>query len=381
MDGPARRRAGCGAARGGLSGKTPAVASPVPSLRRHAGRLEGADDLPGDPFMPVRRSVLALTLALGALLPAAAPASAQVSGKLVLYTSQPNTDAQQTLDAFTAKHPGVEASFVRDGTPKVLAKLRAEVAAGQPQADVLLIADSVTMEGLKQEGLLASYAAPAAAGYPAGTHDKDGFWFSTKLITTGIVYNTKAPVKPTSWLDLAKPEVKGQLQIPSPLTSGAAMIHAVTLTANLKDGWKYYEALKANGTLAAGANGDILKAVAGGEKLYGFIVDYMPIREKAKGAPVEFVFPKEGVSAVTEPVAILKSSRNPAAARAFVDFILSPEGQALAARQGYVPALPSAPLPAGYPARDAITVLNFDPAKALADDAKNKKTFQDIFAD
>lgn len=331
--------------------------------------------------MLARRSVLAFALLLGTALGAAAPAAADVAGKLVLYTSQPNADAQQTLDAFKAKYPAVDVSFVRDGTPKVLAKLRAEIAAGQPQADVLLIADSVTMEGLKQEGLLAAYASPATAAYPAGLHDKDNSWFATKLITTGIVYNTKAAMKPTSWLDMTKPEVKGQLQIPSPLTSGAAMIHAVSLTANLDGGWKYYEALKANGALANGANGDVLKAVAGGEKLYGFIVDFMPIREKAKGAPVEFVFPKEGVSAVTEPVAILKSSKNQEAARAFIDFLLSPDGQALAAKMGYVPALASAPLPAGYPARDAIKLLSFDAGKALAEDAKYKKTFQDIFVD
>ena len=66
--------------------------------------------------------------ALLALLPAAVSAQ-EVSGKLVLYTSQPNTDAQQTLDAFKAKHPKVDISFVRDGTPRVLAKLRAELAA------------------------------------------------------------------------------------------------------------------------------------------------------------------------------------------------------------------------------------------------------------
>ena len=99
--------------------------------------------------------------------------------------------------------------------------------------------------------------------------------------------------------------------MPSPLTSGAALIHAATLTGNIDGGWKYYEALKDNDAVAGGGNGDVLKQVAGGEKLYGVIVDYMPIREKAKGAPVEFVFPKEGVSAVSEPVAILKSTQEP----------------------------------------------------------------------
>jgi iron(III) transport system substrate-binding protein len=324
--------------------------------------------------MSLRAATLALTVSLFALEAHA------VEGKLVLYTSQPNADAQQTIDAFKALHPKVEISFVRDGTPRVLAKLRAEIAAGQPQADVLLIADSVTMEGLEAEGLLAPHVAATANAYPAGTHDPAGFWHATKLITTGIVYNTKATMKPTSWTDLTKADAKGQLQIPSPLTSGAAMIHAVTLTANLSSGWDYYRALQTNGTLATGSNGDILKAVASGEKLYGFIVDFMPIREKAKGAPVEFVFPTEGVSAVTEPVAILKSTANLDAAKAFVDFLVSPEGQALASKQGYVPALPSAPLPAGYPAREAIKVLPFDPAKALKDEAANRKTFQDIFA-
>ena len=147
------------------------------------------------------------------------------------------------------------------------------------------------------------------AAYPAGTHDKDKAWFATKLITTGIVYNTRAPFQPQSWTDLARPEAKGQVVMPSPLASGAALIHAATLTANLADGWGFYEKLKANGAAAASGNGDVLKQVAGGEKLFGMVVDFMAIREKAKGAPVAFVFPQEGVSAIGEPVAILKSTQ------------------------------------------------------------------------
>lgn len=307
-------------------------------------------------------------------------AYAAPEGRLVLYTSQPNTDAQQTIDAFRAKYPKVDISYVRDGTPLILAKLRAEIEAGAPQADLLLIADSVTMEGLKKEGRLLPHTAADVSAYPAGIHDKDKFWFSTKLITTGIVYNTKAPIKPTSWQDLLKADTKGQIVLPSPLNSGAAMIHTVTVTSNLPEGWSYYEKLKGNNALASGGNGDVLKAVAGGEKLYGIVVDYMPIREKAKGAPVEFVFPKEGVSAVTEPVAILKSSKNPEAAKAFVDFVLSQDGQQLATRMGYVPAHPAVALPAGYPARADIKLMGFDAAKALADETANKKKFADIFS-
>jgi iron(III) transport system substrate-binding protein len=147
----------------------------------------------------------------------------------------------------------------------------------------------------------------------------------------------------------------------------------------MNDGWKYYEALKENDAIAGGGNGDVLKQVAGGQKLYGVMVDYMPIREKAKGAPVEFVFPKEGVSAVSEPVAILKSTKYPDAARAFVDFLLSKDGQELALKQGYIAAHPAVALPAGYPVRDQIKVMGFDAAKALADEIKNKAAFAEIF--
>ena len=320
-----------------------------------------------------------MRILLSALLLAAGIAQASaVEGKLVLYTSQPNTDAQQTADAFMAKYPGVTVEWVRDGTPKILSKLRAEIEAGQPQPDVLLIADVVTMEGLKAEGRLLPYPEAATSAYDAGLIDKDKTYFSTKLITTGIVYNTKAPFVPTSWLDLAKPEAKGLVAMPSPLTSGAAMIHTVTLTGNLAEGWDFYAELAKNGAQAAGGNGDILKAVSGGDKLYGMIVDYMPIREKAKGAPVEFVFPKEGVSAVTEPVAILSTAKNVEAAKAFIDFILSEEGQKLAVSQGYIPALASAGLPAGYPDRSSIKVLGYDAAAALANDAANKEKFAEV---
>jgi iron(III) transport system substrate-binding protein len=320
------------------------------------------------------------SIAYAAVIAAFSAGSASAAeGRLVLYTSQPNTDAQQTIDAFKAKHPKVEISFVRDGTPRIMAKLRAEIEAGAPQADVLLIADSVTMEGLKAEGRLLIHDKADVAAYLAGIHDPQKMWFATKLITTGIAYNTKAPLKPVSWADLTKPEAKNLVAMPSPLNSGAALIHAMTLAGNLPDGWGYYEKLQINGALAAGGNGDILRQVATGEKLYGMIVDFMPIREQAKGAPVAFVFPSEGVSAVGEPVAILKTTKNPEAAKAFVDFLISKDGQELALRQGYVAAHPQVALPAGYPVRDAIRLMPFDAAKALAGEAAARKRFSAIF--
>lgn len=314
-----------------------------------------------------------------ALLMLAMPSVADVSGKLVLYTSQPNEDAQKTVDAFMAAHPGVTVEWVRDGTPKIMAKFRAELEAGAPQADLLLIADSVTMEGLKAEGLLMAYPEADISAYEPGIMDADKAWFATKLITTGIVYNTGAPVTPVSYKDLLAPEVTAAFMMPSPLASGAATIHMVAVTGVPDLGWDYYETLARQGALADGGNGGVFKAVAGGEKLYGFLVDFLAIREKAKGAPIEFVFPTEGVSAVSEPVAILANTKNPDAAKAFVDFLISEEGQKVAAEMGYLPAHPAVAPPAGFPDRAAIKVLPFDPAQALAEEEANKARFTEMF--
>lgn len=301
------------------------------------------------------------------------------AANLVLYTSQPNEDAQATVDGFMAANPDIKVDWVRDGTPKIMAKLMAEIEAGNPAADVLLIADTVTMERMKQANHLLAYKSPESANYDAALYDADGAYYSTKLITTGIMYNTAAAMKPTKWADLAKPEAKGLVTMPSPLTSGAALIHTQTLAGVPSLGWDYYKALQANGAIAAGANGGVLKAVASGEKAYGMVVDFMPIREKAKGAPVEFVFPEEGVSAVTEPVAILSSSKNAEAAKKFVDYVLSEKGQEGFLKLGYIPARNGMPVPEGFPARDTIKVLPIDPAAALKATDADLKTFSGIF--
>ncbi|TMV66699.1 extracellular solute-binding protein [Thioclava sp. BHET1] len=319
-----------------------------------------------------------ILIAAAALL-AAQTASADVSGKLVLYTSQPNEYAQKTVNAFEAAYPDVKVDWIRAGTTQIIAKLDAEFAAGAPQPDALLISDMVTMQALKQDGRLMADKDVDTSGYPAGLMDPAGMYFSTKLITTGIIYNTHAKMVPASYKDLLKPEAKGQIVMPSPLNSGAAAITMAAITGDQHLGWDYYKALAAQGAVAQGGNGGVYKAVASGEKLYGLVVDYLPVRGKAKGAPVAFVAPTEGLTAVTEPVAILKTAKNVPAAKAFVAFLLSRKGQALAADMGYIPADPSLPVPAGFPARDEIKLLPFDPALALKDDKTNKLKFSEIF--
>lgn len=303
----------------------------------------------------------------------------QADDRLVLYTSQPNSDAQQTVDAFQTAYPDIEVEWVRDGTTQLMARLQAELSADVVRPDVLLIADSVTMESLKREGILAPYLSDERDAYDPAMYDPDGHYYGTKTITTGIVYNTRAAEQPSRWRDLLEPAYENQVTMPSPLYSGAALIHLAALTEESSLGWDYYRELAANGASAQGGNGGVLSAVASGTKAYGVIVDYLPIREAAKGAPLQFVFPEEGVTAVTEPVAIMNEARHPEAARKFVDFVLSREGQELVLAQGYLPGRLDVGTPEGFPPREEIHVLSLDAERALDEAEGDKRRFAELF--
>lgn len=329
-----------------------------------------------------RRQILGagLSLGLSAIALGSARANPAVKGDLVLYTSQLLQDAQQTVAAFERAHPNVKVRWVRDGTTQLLTKLRAEFAAGAPQPDVLLIADALAMAGLKREGRLQPYKDAAFDGFPASLREAGGYWYGTKLITTGLAWNTAAKMAPKRWWDLQKPEALGQIDMPSPLYSGAAMVMVESFAQHPDLGWAYYDMLAQQKTIAQGGNGGVFKNVSSGAKLYAVLVDFLAIRAAQKGAPIHFVFPEEGVSAVTEPVAILQTARNVDAARAFVDFTLSAPGQELVSKQGMMPARAGITPPPGFPSLGSFKLLNVDADRALDALDADKKRFSSLFA-
>jgi len=326
----------------------------------------------------MRNPLLALTLAATTAL--TAPAATAQSGPLVIYTSTPTEQMDVLVARFNQTYPDIAVDYFRSGTTEVLNRLEAEFAAGQPQPDVLLIADTVVMAGLRDAGRLMAFPGAATEGTDTSLHDAGGHFFSTKLITTGFAYNTELVPQPvTSWAALTDPAIAARLTMASPLYSGAAMIHVGTVTEQPGFGWEYYQSLAAAGATAGRGNGGVLNAVASGEALYGVIVDFMPLNAAAQGSPVGFVFPDEGVTAVTEPVAILSSARNVEAAQAFVNWQLSQTGQEFHVEQGYLPLREGVARPATFPADVDVRVIQVDPAALLARSDEIRTRFAELF--
>jgi iron(III) transport system substrate-binding protein len=306
--------------------------------------------------------------------------STKVTGSLSFYTSQPDADAQALAEAFQSEYPDVKVETFRSGTEEVVAKIQAEKLAGDIQADVLLVADAVTFEGLKEEDLLLAYQSPETEQISETFVDKDHTYTGTKVMATALVVNTNEVKElPDGWSVLSEEASKGKAIMPSPFYSGAAAYNLGVITAQDKLGWDFYKSLKANEMAVTKGNGGVLEAVATGEKSYGMVVDYLVANAKKEGSPVELVYPKEGVPVITEPVGIMNNTDNEPAAKAFVDFVLSEKGQELAVELGYTPIREGMAAPEGLKTLEEMNVLEADIMNLYTTREANKQEFGEIF--
>lgn len=81
------------------------------------------------------------------------------------------------------------------------------------------------------------------------------------------------------------------------------------------------------GVIAA-TNTDTIQAIANESGYLSFGGEWLQLLLKEQGHPIELAVPKEGGVSWTEAVVHLTGSQNPAAAKAYMQYILSPEAQA-----------------------------------------------------
>ena len=307
-------------------------------------------------------------------------ASKVTKGEINLYTSQPEADAQKLIAAFNKKHPDIKVKIFRSGTEEVISKVMAEKKLGKVQADVLLVSDAATFEQLKSKDILEKYDSPEIKAIPDAFVDKDHTYIGTKVITTGIMYDTKKIKNPPkSFMDLTTSVYKSQISMPSPLYSGAAAYNLSLLTRTKVLGWEFYQGLKNNGVKVGKGNGSVFKDVTDGTRTIGIVVDYMAFRAKAKGASVDFVYPAEGVPFVTEPIGIVKGSANANLAKIFEDFILSVDGQKVTADIGYTPVRKDVPAPKGFTSIDKMKIITGNLAILVKEREADKQKFTEMF--
>lgn len=279
--------------------------------------------------MKVRSLFLSALLAAGVALPAAA------AEKLYVYTSMKESLIGELKNAFAKANPDVKMDYQSAGAGKLMAKIAAERESGKVLADILWTSEVPDFYQLKEQGVLEPYKPAELAALVNPFSDYDGSFTAVRLGTLGVAYNTRLIKEaPKSWDDVAKPAFKGAFGIANPALSGTAYM-SVSLLAK-KFGWEYIQALRANGAKMGKGSGQVIDDTASGDLLGSLAVDYITLDKIGKGATLALVFPPE-MLVIPSPIAIIKGSANVEAAKKFVDFVLSKDGQAIIAKEGTLP--------------------------------------------
>jgi iron(III) transport system substrate-binding protein len=293
--------------------------------------------------------------------PDASAAAALEAATITVYTSEPQEKIDAIVAAFNQDQPDVTVEVFRAGTGDLTARIEAERTSGDVQADVLLAADAGTFETYKADDLLLAYSPADVDALNQDVVDPDGFYVGTRIIPTVIAYNTTTiDSPPESWADLTDAEYAGKITMPNPDVSGAAAYNAAVWLDNADLGDEWLEALAENKPVIADSNGPVSQAVASGTQPVGVVVDYLVRELKAAGSPIDVAYPTEGVPYVSQPVGIFASTDEQAASEAFVDYLVSAEGQELAVEQSYLPVRNDVGTPEGAPAMDKIEILSPD---------------------
>lgn len=260
---------------------------------------------------------------------------------LVVYSSGPGSLAKSLAKIYEAK-TGRPVQLYVASTGKVMARLAAE--AGNPHADVVILADWTAGLALAKAGMVKPYRPMRIERRLRRTLNAQGPFLPVGGDIVGLVANTDAVSGreiPHDWFDLTQPRWKDKLTMPDPTLSGTASDFVIAFVSHYGEaGWRFFEGLKRNGTLWPGPNAAALRPVESGERaMMVAAVGHTAIKAKLAGNTLDLILPKGGAVLIPRPILIMKSSHEIKSAEQFIDLAFTPAGQKAVAKALLLPAV------------------------------------------
>jgi iron(III) transport system substrate-binding protein len=283
---------------------------------------------------------------IAALVPAPAGAAPD---RLVVYSGRKEKAIKPVAAAFT-KQTGIPVDLKIGKTSGLANEIRMEKA--RPRGDLFISTEGGIMEVLAKEGLLEPHQSAATKAVPDDFKSVSGAWTGISGRARVILYNKNLVSEkdaPRSIFDLADPKWKGKLAIAGTRErtslAWAAAIVALKGEPFARD---YLTSLQANGLKILTDNTEVWQGVGRGEFALGLTNSPNYYLAKQMNLPVGVVYPDQDAGGIGTPVnpnaaAVVKGAANPGAARKFIDFLLSPDGQRILVMQDYeIPLVPGA---------------------------------------
>jgi phosphoglycerate transport regulatory protein PgtC len=301
--------------------------------------------------------------------------SAALADTITVVTSFPKELTSAYKAAYEKKHPQDKVEILNKGTSAAIAYVREQPAGNRAEIFWASAPDAFEVlagENLLQKVDLQTQGIPEKIGtYPI--NDPKGFYRGQALAGYGLMYNTrymqanKLPV-PKEWVDLTKPVYFGHVATSSPSRSGTTHLTFETILQGegWDKGWNQILQIAGNCAAVTERSFGVPDGVQNGQFGIGLVIDFFGLAAKASGFPTEFVYPSV-TAIVPANIGAIAGAKNVDAAKRFMQFTLSEEGQLLLLdpKISRLPVLQTAyaKAPAGYPNPFGGTIqakVNFD---------------------
>jgi len=261
--------------------------------------------------------------------------AASANEKIMVITSFPDSMTGPIEAGFEAANPQFDLEVLNKKTSAGV-KFIQEIA-GANTADIFWASAPDAFEVLKSDGLLAdvtikSEGIPDKIGaYPM--NDPDGKYYGFAGAGYGIMWNERYlkanGLEPAAeWDDLAKPEYHGHVGMSAPSRSGTTHLTVETVLQGdgWDAGWAKWKRIAGNFSTVTERSFGVPDGVNTGDFGLGIVIDFFGFSSKASGFPVDFQYPTI-TALVPANVAVVENAPNEAGAIAFIEYLLTPEGQ------------------------------------------------------
>lgn len=192
-------------------------------------------------------------------------------------------------------------------------------------------------------------------------HDGRGRFYGCCLSSFGIAANpdrfqdAHLPL-PETWLDLARPELFQKIVVADPTKSGSVMkcyemilqqaMNELGPEKGWHEGFRRIRLIAANARNVTDSAGSAVRDVSSGTAMAGICIDFYAFSEAAwtcaetGRARIVYRMPPGGSAVTSDPVQLFRGAPHPETAKAFLDFLLSEEGQQLWIRKPGTPGGP-----------------------------------------
>lgn len=284
-----------------------------------------------------------------------AMASVQAQTELTVYTGLEADSLKKYAQRFNQDHPDIKINWVRDSTGVVTARLLAEK--DNPRADVVWGLGGTSLLMLKNENMLEPYTPKGFENLSAKFSDRaaEPSWVGMNAWMAALCVNTieiekKGLPMPASWQDLTKPVYQGHIVMPNPSSSGTGFLDVSAWLQLMGEeaGWAYMDNLHNNVSRYTHSGSKPCRMAATGEVPIGVSFAFRGVRLKNQGAPIELVYPTEGLGWEVEAAAIIKGTTKIQAAQTLMDWAVSRKAMQLYNEGFAIVAMPDVAQPVEY---------------------------------